>query len=102
MTADLFSPPFDLRPYDGSVLQARDHAHAQRFAAVLPDVILADPSGSVTIADLSRAVNKRLNRKRLPGIPTSSIRRLARAVGFRLRNTTDDVLVQGVALREAL
>ncbi|PGH49935.1 hypothetical protein [Streptomyces sp. Ru87] len=91
---DLFA-----RPLDSSRLQARDHAHAQRFADTLPDVILADPSGSVTIGDLSRAVNKRLNRASLPGIPTSTVRRLVRAVGFRTRNLEEDVLVQGVTLR---
>lgn len=85
-------------PIDSSRLQPRDHASVDVFAAALPEVVQADPDGSVTVGDLSRALNKRLNRRKLPGIPTSTVRRLIRATGFRTRNLEEDVLVQGIRL----
>lgn len=88
---DLFtSPGFDLKPLDPSQLTDRDRAKAFDFADVLPSVIEPAPGEELAIADLSRAVNKVLDRQERPGIPASSIRRLAKATGFRLRSSRVD------------
>lgn len=89
--SDLFtSPGFDLKPLDPSRLTDLDRAKALDFADVLPKVIEPAPGEELAIADLARAVNKTLGRKGRPGIPTSSIRRLAKATGFRLRSSRVD------------
>ena len=88
---DLFAPPgFDLKPLDPSRLTDLDRAKALDFADVLPKVIEPAPGEELAIADLARAVNKTLGRKGRPGIPASSLRRLAKATGFRLRSSRVD------------
>lgn len=85
---------FKLRALDTSRLTANDRRFAAAFAETLPQVIEPAPGDEVSAPDLAHALRKAAGQ----GFPVSSTRRLAAAVGFRVRNADGEAFIRDVRL----
>jgi hypothetical protein len=92
-----------LHPLNTSRLTPVDRSRAEAFAAVLLDVVEPAPDCAVPVDRLTRALNKAVRNdwSDFQTFPISSVRRLAMAIGFRVRVIDDESNVRGIALKGA-
>ncbi|MBQ0986369.1 hypothetical protein KBZ10_18000 [Streptomyces sp. F63] len=90
-----------LHPHNPSRLTDTDRSFAEAFAEFLPDVIELDQGSETSVGDLTRAIRRAMRNTPAAsrGIPTSSVRRLASAAGFKLRREDSETFVLDVRLK---